>query len=248
MKSMDRVVSLTVSESKRLIAKGIVNLPLFQEKLQKGMIAIAKGTTNSYIVEEVLKKKIKKINYTTGLTIPEGIKKPSKEELPDVVLKDGKIINGVTAIEGVKEMQPGDLFIKGANAINYSQRQAAILIGHPTSGTIGATYNFIIARKITLLIPVGLEKLVFDDLFQLSLTLREAKTSLSLFPISGLIFTEIEAIKTFGEVSVSLISKGGVLGAEGGSRFLLRGRDEEVKEVVSVINSIVGEPPFGGTE
>lgn len=33
-------VNLTVSESKRLIAKGIINMPLVKDKLQKGMIII----------------------------------------------------------------------------------------------------------------------------------------------------------------------------------------------------------------
>ena len=45
-------VNLTVSESKRLIAKGIINMPLVKDKLQKGMIIITKGSTNSYIAEE----------------------------------------------------------------------------------------------------------------------------------------------------------------------------------------------------
>lgn len=49
-------VNLTVSEGKRLIAKGIMAMPSVKEKLEKGMIIVTKGTTNTYIAEELLNK------------------------------------------------------------------------------------------------------------------------------------------------------------------------------------------------
>ena len=55
-----KVVVLTVSESKRLIAKGVANLDIVKKALERGMIAIAKGTTNGYVVEELLNKRIDK--------------------------------------------------------------------------------------------------------------------------------------------------------------------------------------------
>jgi len=34
-------------------------------------------------------------------------------------------------------LKEGDIILKGANALDMSRRQAAILIGHPKAGTIG---------------------------------------------------------------------------------------------------------------
>jgi hypothetical protein len=50
-------VSLTVSESKRLIAKAVVSLPEVQEALEKGRILLKGGTTVSAICEEMVGKK-----------------------------------------------------------------------------------------------------------------------------------------------------------------------------------------------
>ena len=44
---------LTVSESKRLIAKGIAVNKEVRERLENGMVIITLGTTNTYIAEEL---------------------------------------------------------------------------------------------------------------------------------------------------------------------------------------------------
>ena len=51
-------IILTVSESKRIIAKGIAHMPIVQQALQNGMVIIAKGTTNTYVAEEIVGQKI----------------------------------------------------------------------------------------------------------------------------------------------------------------------------------------------
>ncbi len=51
-------IVLTVSESKRLIAKGVAKLEFVQKARQEGTVAIAKGSTNGYVVEEILGKPI----------------------------------------------------------------------------------------------------------------------------------------------------------------------------------------------
>ena len=61
---------LTVSESKALIAKGVAKLDYVQKALKGGIVAVAKGTTNSYVVEEILGKDIHKPDYCTGVTMP----------------------------------------------------------------------------------------------------------------------------------------------------------------------------------
>ena len=140
---MDSKISfvLTVSESKRLIAKAVVKMGIVKEALREGIIAIAKGTTNAYIIEELLNKRIKKITYTTGLTLPEGKSRESLNisPMPDVVLRRGEIVDNLSVIEAVREMKKGDIFIKGCNALDYTHKIAGILIGHPEGGTMGKT-------------------------------------------------------------------------------------------------------------
>lgn len=246
-------VVLTVSESKRLIAKGVTALPSVQRALREGMIAVAKGTTNSYIVEELLGKPIDKPAYAIGVTLPKktmcttGLK---EQKLPDVVLKNGEPIEGLTVIEAVKQMKRGDVFIKGANALDYRRKVAAILVGHPEGGTIGATIGTVIARRIEFVIPVGLEKLVYEDIETLSLKTRaldgdEILNEMPpLVPVTGTIVTEIEALKLICNVDATLIAAGGVDGAEGAVRLLIEGAKEDVMKALQLIESIQGEPPF----
>lgn len=240
---MEKIISLTVQESKRLIAKAVANLDSIKQKLQKGMITICKGTTNSYIVEEILKKPINKIDYTTGLSLPTLSEIPQRQELPDLVLIDGKPQN-LSSIESVKKMTHGDIFIKGGNALNYSKKQVGILIAHPQSGTIGGTIGTIIAQKINLLIPIGLEKLVFEDIFEISFQLSKSIKTLSMMPVTGTIFTEIEAIKSFAKIDSKLISAGGIFGAEGSIKLLLSGETEEIEKILKLLETIFGEPSF----
>ena len=63
-------IVLTVSESKRLIAKGVAGHPDVLAALKDGMVVIAKGTTNAYVVEEITGAEIKRTDYVTGAVLP----------------------------------------------------------------------------------------------------------------------------------------------------------------------------------
>jgi hypothetical protein len=87
-----------------------VALPSVQRALKDGMIAIAKGTTNAYIVEELLGKPIDKPAYTIGVTLPQKTMHTTglrEQKLPDVVLKNGVPVEGMTVIEAVRQMKRG---------------------------------------------------------------------------------------------------------------------------------------------
>ena len=45
------------SQAKRLIAKGTLNLIQVQDALKSGKILVGAGTTNAYVLEELLKYK-----------------------------------------------------------------------------------------------------------------------------------------------------------------------------------------------
>ncbi len=193
-------VVLTVPESKRLIAKGVACMSIVKKALSEGIVAIAKGTTNGRIVEEILGERIDRGGYITGRVLPsKGPKgKIGSASIPEVVLRKGERLEGISAVESVAEMKQGDVFIKGCNALNYQQKLGGILIGHSTGGTIGNTIGTIVSRKINLILPVGLEKNVYGDINELSRKSREDDEYIgsapTLMPVSGIIVTEIEAL------------------------------------------------------
>ncbi len=240
---------LTPSESKRLIAKGIAACDPVRKALNSGIVAVAKGTTNACVAEELTGEPIRKDLYCTGTTTPSHKRSQvtTSNELPDLVFRDGQRWEGVSAAEAAAEMKAGDVFIKGANALNYERGQAAVLIGHPTGGTVGAVIGTLTARRAVLLIPVGLEKSIPGDLRE---TARAIASSLHgqgpvLWPLNGEIFTEIEALVTLCGINAAPIAAGGILGAEGSVRISVRGPAEDIERASALIAEIQGEPPFG---
>ena len=235
-------VKLTVPESKRLIAKGVAAMGIVKKALAEGIVSIAKGTTNGRVVEEVLGEKIDRSSYVTGNIQPS---KGSKEDvilsasLPDVVLQNGEKIEGLTSIESVAKMKQGDVFIKGCNALNYKQKLGGILVGHHAGGTVGGTLGTVVARKIHLILPVGLEKSVYADMNDISKSVRSDDEYVgggpTLMPVSGHIVTEIEALDTLAGVKALQVAAGGVVGAEGGVWLLIEGEKAQIEKALEII-------------
>lgn len=242
---------LTVAESKRLIARGIAADRRVKAALAKGIVAVAKGTTDSYIVEELLGRSIDKSAYVTGNTVPAGVKDAGlTASHPDLVLKDGRPLQGAEVTSIVKDMRKGDVFMKGANALNYDRGQAGVLIGHGTGGTLGATVGTLISRKITFLMPVGLEKSIPGDLERIARLIAEAEDVKppvpALWVLQGEIVTEIEALGTLAGVNVTPYGSGGVAGAEGSIRLLISGDAASVEAALAAVAAVQGEAPFPG--
>ncbi|MGD8236949.1 MAG: hypothetical protein PVH68_00230 [Armatimonadota bacterium] len=244
---------LTVAESKRLIARGVVAMPCVQRALKDGMIAVCTGSTNSYIVEELLGRPIDKTQYLSGRTQPEGAGRAEKLPMggmPDVVLRNGEPAEGLEAKAAPGEMSAGDVIIKGANALDYRARLAGVLIGHPEGGTVGATLGPAYGRKCHYLIPVGLEKELGGDMYEASEAIHAAvvanpeATLPSLWPLRGEIVTEIEALKALADVEVTPIGSGGIDGAEGSVRLLVCGEAEAVERAKELVRDVQGEVPF----
>jgi hypothetical protein len=238
---------LTVAQSKRLIARGVAKYAPVQDALRDGTVAIAKGGTNAYVVEEILGTRIEKHRYVLGQVLPRGVKREGllAAELPDVVLLKGRQVEGASATGAVAEMKAGDVFIKGANALNYAARVAGLLIGHPTGGTLGAVIGTLVARRIRLLIPVGLEKDIPTYIPEASRKLEaEGGPGPSLWPMHGDIFTEIEALWTLCGVEAVPIAAGGVAGAEGAVWLACFGDAEQIEAANVLAEQLRDEPPF----
>jgi len=246
-------IILTVAEGKRLIAKAVAQMPIVKKALQDGMVIVARGTTNTYVAEELTGQKIPHGAYVIGWTGPAkgGKAFPVKDRIDDIVLVKGKVQQGLSMDEALNQLKAGDVVIKGANALDRERKTAGVLIGggpNSSAGTSGKITPMIVARKAYLVIPIGLEKQVQGDVNDIALKMREPIESLndipSMFLVTGEVVTELEALELLAGVSVFQAAGGGVGGAEGGVRLVCRGTREAVQKALDIAASIQGEPAF----
>ena len=243
-------IVLTVSEGKRLIAKAVAQMPIVKEALTNGTVIIAKGTTNTYVAEEILGKKIAHGAYVYGRTFPAkgGKRFRPVESIGEVVLVKGKHREDLSLSEAVRMLKPGDVVIKGANALDYESKTAGVIVGSSNGGTSGKIMPYVLARKAHLVIPVGLEKQVAGDPVDIANKMREPVESLndipSMFLLTGHIVTELDALKLLAGVSVFQAAAGGIGGAEGAVRLVCRGQRDQVEKALKLAEEIQGEPPF----
>ena len=237
--------SLTVSESKRLIGKSVSQHPLVKNALKNGIVAIGVGSTNAFIVEEILKKEIEKERYVAGYIDEIGpCVVPAKERLPVVVLKNGKPVNEEQT-EIVKKMKATDVFIKGANALD-PEGIAGVMMASEVGGTVAEVLGVIKARGINLIVPVGLEKFIPYSINGISnitgiFEVDEAiGIPVGIMPVAGEVITEIEALESLG-VSAVVIGSGGLGAGEGSKAFQIEGDAKNVKSVLGAVRKIKGE-------
>ncbi|HUT31183.1 MAG TPA: hypothetical protein VMX13_15415 [Sedimentisphaerales bacterium] len=243
-------IVLTVSEGKRLIARAVAQMPVVKEALKNGMVIIAKGTTNTYVAEEILARKIPHGAYVLGRTYPEkgGKRLKDVDRMNDIILVNGKLREDLSLDEAVKQLKGGDVVIKGANALDYPNRIAAVITGSSDAGTTGKILPYIGARKAHLVVPVGLEKQVVGSALEIVRKVREPIETLNevypMFLLDGQIVTELEALDLLACVSVFQAAAGGIGGAEGAVRLVCRGAREQVQNALKLTEQIQGEPPF----
>lgn len=240
----------TVAEGKRLIAKAVVEMPIVKEAMENGKVIVTKGTTNTYIAEELLGKSIEPGALVFGRVTPAKGDDPlaGATPMPEVIFINGKHQPEMTLDEAMQQLEPGDVVIKGANALDYQNKTAAVMIGAPNGGTTGKIMPFVVARKAHLVIPIGLEKKISSDALSMQLKMREPMESLnqvySMFLLTGHIVTELEALKILADVEVFQAAAGGIGGAEGAVWLIARGNRQSVEKALRLTEQVQGEPPF----
>lgn len=247
---------LTPQAGKRLIAKALAQHPQIQNAAKNGTLVIIAGTTNGYLAEEVFQNLgisgFSRSRFFRGLTMPPNAPVTKEGRLADesmfpgdVVITKGVWQKGKTVGDVVDSLKEGDVVVKGANALDLERRQAAILIGHPKSGTVGLTLPAVFGRRVKLFIAVGLEKRVNCDLFAMASKLNEPGVEgYRLLPVPGEVFTEIEALKMLSGVECELIAAGGVNGAEGAVWLAVSGIEEQEEKAVAAVADVASEPAF----
>ncbi len=240
--------NLTPVMGKRLIGKGMAQHPDVQRVLEKGTLLIVAGTTNGYVAEEILTmlgqaEGFSRVGFRRGVTVAQGAKLPKAELAGDVVIVDGQWQPGKTVFDVAENLKAGDVVLKGGNAFD-PYGQAAVQIGHPQGGTVMAIVPTVIGRRVQLIVPIGLEKRVFDDIH----TLAQRVNALDaegprLMPLPGEVFTELDAIQLLTGAEAILIAGGGIFGAEGSAWIGVSGTEEQVDAAMALIKSVAGEPP-----
>ena len=254
--SVSGILSLKPAESKRLIAKAVVKLPAMRRALEKGKVIVSMGTTNAFIVEELLGEKISAYNFAAGFVADTLDQTDEPERVLPYIWVDGELVEVPTEeifrqgpTRGtLLEFGTGDVFIKGANAVD-PDGNAAVLTGNNTGGTCGGHMGVLWARGATTIVPVGLEKMVPSviaasrvggtDRLKYSIGLK-----VGIWPIvNATVITEIQALQVLCGVKATHVASGGIGGGEGSVVLVLEGTDEVVADAFRLIEGIKGEPP-----
>jgi hypothetical protein len=254
---MLRQYPLTPAAGKRLIAKALLAHPWVTETLRSGRLVIVAGTTNGYVAEEILAQIGQAVGFVRryffrGITLPPALIAAMGKQLPDndrfpgdIVIDKGVWQRAKTVFEVVGDLGPGDLILKGANALDVESAQAATFIAFPDAGPTGAILPAVLGRHARLLVPVGLEKRVPGGLLDLDQRLASPDTEgLRLCPLPGTVFTEIDALALATGARATLVGSGGVAGAEGAIWLAVEGSDDQLTQVEALMRKVLVEPPF----
>jgi hypothetical protein len=250
-------IVLTPSAGKRLIAKATIEHTLVKKAIQKGTIVVIAGSTNGYVAEELLdsigqSQDFIRNRFFRGVTLPPTMattdtgRFPDESQFPgDVVIVNGRWQKGKTIFDVIDDLKEGDVIIKGANCVNLVQKKAGILVGHPKGGTIAVALQAVVGKRVKLILPVGLEKRISDDIDAIAGVLNNpGATGPRLLPVPGEIITEIEAIGMLFGIKAILVAGGGVCGAEGAVRLAIEGENDKIEKVRALLDEIAKEEPF----
>lgn len=253
-KSISALVTLTPAESKRLIARGVAAMPEVKMAKEAGIIIIARGTTNTFVAEEVMGVTIEhKAEYSRGIiTGGELTTNQRRGGGNDFVLKAGKLWD-ISPREVIPQFTRDDIFVKGASAVDATG-EAAVLVAGADAGTIGYALPTLMARSANLIVPVGLEKLVP------SVALATRKCGVYNYKystgspcalihlVNARVVTEIQALAILFGVSATHVASGGIGGSEGTVVLVLEGAEENVEKAFALLKTIKGEPPVPSPE
>jgi hypothetical protein len=258
-------VSLLPSESKKLIAKALVNMSEVKTALKEGIVTLHPSSSTLFLVEEILGKPPDTEVWMCGAITPRAAcgdnavkvwmtKHPEAkgsggpEAFPFTwVIEKGKLSQGETLGSLLARMGPKDVYVKGVNALD-PRGKVGVLIGNLTEGgTIGRVITASKKKGFTLIFPVGLEKLIPISIGEAAKVARE-RLSLdysmggrcSLLPCQGKVITELKAIEILAGATAIPISAGGVDGAEGAITLVITGNIDQVKKAIAYVEDIKG--------
>lgn len=258
-------VTLTPTESKKLIAKAVARMDEVQNAFRKGIVAIHPSSSTIFIVEELLGKLPATDVWVCGIVAPkaacgsvemskrpgikeDGTRRPKAEFPHTWLIEKRELKSGIPLGDILDRMMPEDVYIKGVNAVD-PYNTVGVLTGDrmEEGGTIGLVMARARRGAFKAVFPVGLEKLIPVSIREAS---REAAfrnvldysmgAPCTLFPCQGIVVTEPRAIEILTGATTVPISAGGLGGAEGAITMVIKGSDEQVTKAIGYIEGVKG--------
>lgn len=250
--SMKAMITLTVAEGKRLIAKAVAMMPEVVRARESGKILLKGGTTVSAIAEELVGVPMR----LSGRISPRGLKVSRDTcDAPHSMLIQGSAWRNVDdeLPEMVAGLGEGDAVIIGANVID-AHGGAAMMGGGALGSRPGKVITGMMAEGVPIIVAAGLEKLMPGRVDQAVRAAGRKGVALSmgmavgLMPIFGRVVTELEAVKLLAPVECQVIGRGGIDGAEGGVALAVSGKDADVERIFRLALELKGAGTSGIAE
>lgn len=260
-------IVLTPTESKKFIAKAVMQMEVVKKAAAHGMIAIHPSSSTYFITEELIGGKPPSNVWVCGVVVPKGTcsemgtsshVSAARTEESDYrhhpgafkhtyVIRQGQFSTNIPLEQILEEMGVGDVYIKGVNALD-PQGKVAVLVGNPTEGgTITRVLAASRRKGFTILCPVGLEKLLPIPVEEACQVASRKSYAYSMgMPCSLVscasaeVVTEIKAIQILSGATAVPISAGGLGGAEGAVTLAIQGDEEQVTKSIKVAEDCKG--------
>ncbi len=256
---MKAVVTLSPEESKRLIAKAIVDMAVVRRAKERGIIGLARCSSAAFVVEELTGRPLAdRAAYLSGFLSGRGacaLDAQRQERL--LVLEKGEE-RWMTFKDGnvskfTDRMTPDDVIIKSGNVID-PDGNVGCLVASPTGGEIGAYLPAILVRGITFLIPMTLNKSLPVPLGRVMKALGAGNIHperchglrCGMMPMPGQVVTEVDAIRQLTGAEAMPVAVGGIGSGAGAVMLAIDGEEARVEAAWNLISGIraKGEPPL----
>ncbi len=256
-------VSLIPTESKKLIAKAVVNMDVVRRALAEGIVVMHPSSSTIFIAEEIIGERPKTTVWVCGVVTPKGTclglgAHKSSAEHPRVgagnpedfvsswVIEGGKLSTGTSLRNLFERMGPKDVYIKGVNALDTEGTVGILSANRVEGGTIGRVFAASKQKGFSIIFPVGLEKLIpirIEDAAKEAIKTQydySMGISCGLFPCKGIVVTETKAIEILSGATAIPIAAGGLDGAEGAVTLVLKGEEEQVSKAIEYVEQSKG--------
>lgn len=259
--------TFTPDESKYLIAVAVTKMDVIQNAFKNGIVAMH-PSSSTHFISKILNNGVEHPGkvWVTGTVVPKGLCVESRTgagtgqltaSLADpgkyphsVAFYKGELVMGWTIYDLCEKMGPGDVYIKGVNAVDQNH-DVGVLLGSMVDGTIGKICQARKEKGFSILAPVGLEKLIPGTIKEAAAFIGRPKdysmgVKCRMFPLSpDYTITEVEALEIISEGGKARVfSCGGLKGAEGAVSIALEGTEEQVGRAIEVCEKIKGNAVF----
>ena len=231
--------------SKRLIARGVSAHPMVRHAMAEGTVVITLGTTNAYVADELLGRTIDHGAFAAGVIDDRWNINARIAESKEIVVRAGEAVD-VEPEELLGSLGPDDVVIKGGNALD-PYGAVGVLMASASGGTVGRYVAAALARGVPILIPISVGKSIHTSIAELSLRMGSKCIELSagipsgLYPLTGHVLSEIEALELLFDVQAMHVASGGIGRGAGSVSLLLEGEEAAVRQAFAFAESLAVE-------